>query len=464
MPTLAPITKQAFYQYLKCPSWIAHAAKVNHREDDLRFRLQQDGLLQEVEREILKKRGQIVEVENSDPEEMVGKTLELMREGVKTIYAGALVHGRYIARPDMLERVEGKSKFGEYYYVTCDIKRSRHLKEEYMFQGAFYADVLEKIQGVRPVRSYIMNPKGEIQAYDIADVEVKYRLTLDSIERILDGEEEPHFLTSDCKQSPWFAKCVAHAEGCDDLSRLNRLWRSEADALRESGIRTVEELAKAGEAEINARISGITAERLHYVHLQARALVEKRAFRLSEPQLSDDRVALVIDIESDPLRDLHYLFGVLEVNGDQAVFRKFLARTPQEEKAAWEEFCAYIRGFIGTPMYHYGWYEQDVFRVMAERHGAPEVVRSMLVEQGIDLLTIIRDSVILPLSFYSLKDIAKYAGFSWRHDDASGLNSVLWYEEFLKTGDEAVLQDIVHYNEDDVLATWHVRKWLTSIR
>jgi len=461
MPSLKPLHKQAFYQYIKCPSWIAHAAKGDHREDDLRFRLQQDGLLKEVERSLIRKRGEIVEVEEGELEDRVRKTLEYMKSGVKTIYAGALTHGRYIAEPDMLERVEGKSVLGEYYYIACDVKRSRHLKEEYMFQGAFYADVLEKVQGMRPVRGYVMNTKGEVQAYDIADVEVRYRLTLDSIERILDGEEEPHFLTSDCKQSPWFSKCVAHAVACDDLSRINRLWRSEADALRLGGIETVAQLAQAREADINAHISGITAERLHYVHLQARALQENRVFKLGDPQLPEDRVALVVDIESDPLRDLHYLFGVLEINGEETTFRKFLARTPAEEKQAWEEFTSYVRGFIGTPIYHYGWNEQDVFKVMAERHGAPEVVRSMLIEQGIDLLTIIRDSVILPLSFYSLKDIAKYTGFSWRHDDASGLNSVLWYENFLRTGDESLLQDVVHYNEDDVRATWHVRKWLT---
>ncbi|MGD8758525.1 MAG: ribonuclease H-like domain-containing protein [Deltaproteobacteria bacterium] len=39
-------------------------------------------------------------------------------------------------------------------------------------------------------------------------------------------------------------------------------------------------------------------------------------------------------------------------------------------------------------------------------------------------------------------------GFTWSADDAGGLNSEVWYKEWLESGNEEILR----YNLDDVLA------------
>lgn len=454
----ARISEHTFYQYLKCPSWVAHDAKAGHLEDALRARLQEDGLLPEVERRLLADRN-VVEIMEEDMDAAAVKTIEEMHRGVQTIYRGVLEHGHFVARPDILERVEGKSIFGNYYYVACDIKRSRHLKDEYKMQGCFYAEVLGLIQGLRPVQGYVMRTNGEIESYLLEEIATRYHLTLDAIERILDGEEEPHFLTSDCKQSPWFHECKKDAIACDDLSRLNRIWRSEVKEFNQAGFMTVTELAALHPDLVASKVSGVSRDRLEFLHLQARAIADKRHFVLRPVDLPAEATALVVDVESDPLRDVHYLFGVLEVNGKDEKFHAFLAKDPKDERKAWEEFVAFIRGYIGTPIYHYGWSEQEVFRSLGEKYGTDKEVLAMLEEQSIDILVRLREAVVFPLSFYSLKDIAQYIGFKWRHDDASGLNSVLWFEEWLKSGNKQSLQDVVDYNEDDVRATWALRNW-----
>jgi len=275
----------------------------------------------------------------------------------------------------------------------------------------------------------------------------------------LEGVEEPHFLTSDCKQSPWFSECKKLSADADDLSRLNRVWRNEVTSLNQAGIMTVGQLAQSHPDLLGGRVTGIPPERLRLLVEQAKALMENRAIIMGRVDLPDTDDALVVDIESDPLRDLHYLFGVLDVHKGQKEFHAFLAKHENEEKSAWESFVNFMQNNPGTPIYHYGWYEQEVFKVMTERYGAPEGFLDDMAERSIDLLIRLREAIIFPLSFYSLKDIAQYLGFRWRHDDASGLNSVLWYEEFLRTGDNDVLQDIVFYNEDDVRATWYLREW-----
>lgn len=454
------ITEKSFYRYAKCPSWIAHDARHEHPEDTLRIRLQQDGLLADVERGLLAKRGtMIVEVTADDADEAMRQTLAFMHEGAQTIYRPMLMMDHAIARPDFLERVQGKSLFGSYYYIACDIKRSRSVRPEYKLQGCFYADVLETIQKTKPVQGYVMNSKGEIYSYLLAEAEVQYRLSKDAIMRILDGEEEPHFLTSDCKQSPWFSACKADAVACDDISRINRIWRSEAEALRAAGFSTVTSLAQMHPDLVFGKVSSITQDRIRFLHMQARALFTGEVSVLRPIDLPPSHQCIVVDIESDPLRDSDYLFGVLVVEGDKAEYHSFLAKDPQDEEQAWNAFVAFIRSYIGYPIYHYGWSEQDIFRRLGEKYHTDPEVLSLLEDQGVDILVRLRDSVIFPLSFYSLKDIAQYLGFSWRREDASGLNSVLWYETWLNKHDETALKDVVMYNEDDVRATLHLVRW-----
>jgi predicted RecB family nuclease len=62
-----------------------------------------------------------------------------------------------------------------------------------------------------------------------------------------------------------------------------------------------------------------------------------------------------------------------------------------------------------------------------------------------------------------LKVLAGYAGFSWRDEDPSGEASIAWYEEAIGD-DQAAAQAsrlrLLAYNEDDVLATRALRRWL----
>ena len=43
-------------------------------------------------------------------------------------------------------------------------------------------------------------------------------------------------------------------------------------------------------------------------------------------------------------------------------------------------------------------------------------------------------------------------GFQWHADDAGGLNSEMWYQEWLESQDEALFEKIMTYNLDDVIA------------
>src|SRR3989338_6289701 len=179
------ITERHFYQYLKCPSWVYYYAHLMEQKphDALLAKLVDGGLIEEKERALIKSREDLAEVTAEDPEEAFRQTLTFMKEGRQTIYRGTLLDRHWVAHPDLLERVEGKSKVGLYYYVAADIKHARHLREEFILQGCFYADLLERIQGVRPKQGYVVTPDGDVRDFLIDEEEANYRLALDEIER-----------------------------------------------------------------------------------------------------------------------------------------------------------------------------------------------------------------------------------------------------------------------------------------
>ena len=453
------VTEKSFYKYLSCPAWIAREEQdPKDVQNALLERLQDDGLLRPYALELLKGR-EVAEVDMNDMDEASEQTLRFMKEGKQTIFGGVLTHGRWVARPDVLERVEGRSTLGDWYYVATDLKRSSRLKEEYLFQGVFYAEMLMKVQGVRPVKGYVLHENGTISDYLIADHFTEFHLALDDIEAILDGKKPEHFLTSSYKQSPYFYEFLEEVQSCDHLSLLNRVWKSEVEMIQNAGIGTVTDLADSKLADLQ-KVKGLSMDRLYFLQQQAVAMKEQRVIVIGNVELEKEQgPALVVDIESDPLRNVDYLFGVLVVDGGSSVYHSFLAKSVEDEEANWRDFVTFLEEYSDANLYHYGWYEVDVFRKLTERYGAPESVKRMFEERMIDLLTRLRGHVIFPMPFYSLKDVAKFLGFDWRTKDASGPDSVLWYEAWLDQGDEEALRATIEYNEDDVRATWFLYEW-----
>jgi uncharacterized protein YprB with RNaseH-like and TPR domain len=54
---------------------------------------------------------------------------------------------------------------------------------------------------------------------------------------------------------------------------------------------------------------------------------------------------------------------------------------------------------------------------------------------------------------YSIKTLAKYLGFEWRDAHPSGAASIELYDRWAETGDPAIKQRILDYNEDHCRAT-----------
>ena len=87
---------------------------------------------------------------------------------------------------------------------------------------------------------------------------------------------------------------------------------------------------------------------------------------------------------------------------------------------------------------------------------------SPLIGSCVDLKRCIQDAVYLPVPRFSIKSVAPALGFNWRQQGFGAYEALLCYWDSIDTGDRALAEKAVRYNEDDRLAMWHVDQKLTG--
>lgn len=460
-----------FYKYDKSPHWIwydIHGDKSKKAElPELVKQLIEEGILHEEE---YVSSLDMVSVDGSlSEEEAERKTIELMREGANLIYQGAISYKsgnvKFKGRPDLLEKCDGSSKFGNYFYTPIEIKNSGKCeKPEYKMQLMFYGMILEKIQGYCPQEARFIN-RGKEQVKCPLTIELleKTKAVIDNILNIFNGEEPSLYITSGSKDTPWFDVLMDEAKSRQDIALLYNVKSAILDSLRELGIKTLEDMALVEVSNL-PEIKGAGVKTLARTQLQAKSLIENKTVPLSHVTVPNSDVKIYFDIEGDPFLKVEYLFGFWVVDGrNPPYFKYFLAEQPADEEKMWRNFLAWLEdsSFRNYKVYHYHSYEKTNVDKLTKKYGGSQKLDEF-IHNFVDLLKIVKKSIIYPVYFYSIKDIAKYLNFKWQHQKAGGAQSIFWYEKWLETNNREVLKDIVNYNEDDVKATEFLHTWLLN--
>jgi len=91
-----------------------------------------------------------------------------MRQGKDVIVQGRLARDQWEGFPDILLKVAGKSKFGDWSYEIQDTKLSRNTKVTTIIQLCFYSDLLESIQEAVPKQFHVVMPgDGDLKPFQI---------------------------------------------------------------------------------------------------------------------------------------------------------------------------------------------------------------------------------------------------------------------------------------------------------
>lgn len=398
------------------------------------------------------------------------ETLALMRAGAERIYQGVLMHDDLVGIPDLMLRVEGLSRFGAYAYRPVDIKLASRPDSGYQLQVMTYVYLLDQIQGLRPEGALWLRPpradriEGQFQHVEVPVPfdEDRFTAQLAAARRLATEPEAPRpFFSSTCSGCAWRKVCVPMVREARDPSLLPGLRRRSWEALHEAGIHTLGQVAALSLSDL-LELPGVGESTARRILRAARALDSGEIEVLAPPPLPrPGGPEVFFDLESIPLDDLVYLYGMLIREGDQITWEAVLAESPAEEGKAWAEFLNLI-DLIEGPIYHYGHYERSALKALAEKHGGSERVEALL-PRLVDLRKVLDESVVLPLSGMSLKEVGPFIGYRRQAVMQQGEDSMAEYLGWLRDGDRGHLDRIVHYNREDCEATLAVLDWLRAL-
>ncbi|MCF7835879.1 MAG: TM0106 family RecB-like putative nuclease [Candidatus Marinimicrobia bacterium] len=496
------ITASKLYDFLQCPHrvWRDEYGPKEEKSEEVNAFVQMlwdQGV--SYEEKVVSELGDFLDLsaEGLSMEERFERTIKAMKEGVPLIYQGVLIQDNLRGIPDLLRRVSDGQ------YIPIDIKsgmgrenvdmengKSGKLKKNYAVQLALYCDALNRLGFENNKIGIIHDIKGNEVVYDLnlpVGVVDKttfwefYEKTKEEVLALLQNQiRNKPAMAGICKLCPWYESCKKWVEDRDDLTGLFYLGRKNRDVIAEdTGIKRIGDLASADVEELmdmkkrdKSFLKGVGRKTFEKIVARANILsVTKQPVVYSDVRFPNVSYELFFDIEDDPTKEFIYLHGVYERSKNGERFLDFTARdiTVDEEKRAWKEFWDYIRSLPKDDfaVYYYSPHERVTYQRMQINY--PDIVSEEEVNEFfnnpnvIDLYQIVLKNTDWPLGSYSLKAIAQYLGFKWRDETPSGALSIQWFNDYLNTRDEKILERILLYNEDDCKATMVLKDAIKKI-
>ncbi len=402
-------------------------------------------------------------VEGETPEERFRATERLMQAGVPAILHPCLLTDDREGHPTALLRRPGRSRFGDFLYIPIDVRRGTRLRKDETFRLFFYAELIEAIQGAAPTALLCVNRDGAILSPESTESMEEYREFTQRLRRTIDGEcPEPVYRKGCADTSPWGNACLRLATERDDIALLFSISQKQMSGLRAQGIETVHQAADMDPLQLDGAAPGLTLRGLLRLQKQARSLID-RAVIVREPWPSPSAHAPVFfDIESHPGTDEDYLYGFWIQQADGSWSAQALDRFDgSSERDLWERLLAFLQTLPPNyRAYHYGDYEMTRLTGLATRYGSEQNPwLAQFLSRLVDVKELVRDTLVLPLFFYSLKSVAAFLGYRWREEIRHGRDSIYVYEAWQQTRDPDLATSLRRYNEDDVRGLAHIVQW-----
>jgi predicted RecB family nuclease len=288
----------------------------------------------------------------------------------------------------------------------------------------------------------------------------------------------------DCRSCPWWPICEKALGEARDVSLVVR--GEDATALRQIGVRTVDELAvlDADEPPTGVPPSLLLADAVILAKAWLANLPVVR--RVLTPDVPRGDVEVDVDMESFGESGA-YMWGAL-LSGDgidePAGYRAFVTWEPlptNDEARSFAEFWRWLSNVADRARLAGNTFRAYCYNELAENRwllasadrfaGRPGIPTRAQVQEFIDsdawvdMFRIVSDTFLCAKG-KGLKTIAPVAGFHWRDAEASGENSMRWYRDAVgMDGDQVALDQrrrLLVYNEDDVRATKRLREWMDS--
>ncbi|HXG75395.1 MAG TPA: TM0106 family RecB-like putative nuclease, partial [Gaiellaceae bacterium] len=288
-----------------------------------------------------------------------------------------------------------------------------------------------------------------------------------------------------CRICDFRALCGQQLRDDDHPVLVAGLGRRHAERLAEAGIPTLEALALT---PIDESVDGMrpeTFEKLRHqaelqLHLRRRG--ERRIDHLPDEEGKGFRMLpapspgdVWLDLEGhpffEPARGLEYLFGwCYRDEVGELRYEAAWGTDRAGEKAAFEHFVDWLvnrrKRYPDLHVYHYASYERAALRRLMGEHSTREreIDDWLRQEVLVDLYRVVRQALRASVESYSIKEIEKLYGFERTAEVAGGDESVVLFERWLEAREDALLEGIRAYNEEDCRSLQELHEWLLRRR
>jgi len=421
-------------------------------------------------------------------DEHVKKTADAIAEKVPVLYQPAFLAVEKICGADV--EIIGVPDFlildGDGYLIR-DSKMALRIDEEnhpeILLQVQLYGWLYEKSCGAAPKGLQVHAGTGELVTipYDGGAAALRELERLLTLKRLTTEPYEP-VGWSKCLGCGYTDRCWAQAEKNGDVALVYGVDQSLARTLHSQGVRSRKELLANFDATSLSELKrpygnreqrvGKAAERILRF---ADAMEKSQEIVLSAPAIPPSRNYVMFDLEGMPPHldelDKIYLWGMQVFGENPSEFKVALSGFGSDgDRDGWIGFLENAKQIFETygdiPWVHWAPYEETYLRRYAERFGDLGGIASRVARNLLDLLTVARESVVVPLPSLSLKVVEDYVGFVRKEAEYGGAWAMATFIEATETSDEGkrkeLMDKIIAYNKEDLEATWTVFRWLKS--
>jgi predicted RecB family nuclease len=260
-------------------------------------------------------------------------------------------------------------------------------------------------------------------------------------------------LNRHCTECQFQTRCRQKAVDRDDLSLLKNMTEKERAEFNSKGIFTVTQLSYTFRPRHRPKALRDKREKYHH-SLKARAIRERKIYIVGCPKMKIEGTPVYFDVEGLPDRKFYYLIGIRVRVGDSTVQHSLWADSPSDEGRIWQEFLLKLAEIEKPVLIHYGSFENTFLKTMSQRYAGPPdgLGVSKALETSINLLSVIFGQIYFPTYSNRLKEIAGWLGFKWSEQEASGLQAIIWRQEWEQTRARLEKEKLVRYNVEDCAA------------
>jgi uncharacterized protein len=424
-------------------------------------------------------------------EDWVARIGNPMDRGYDVIYQMPFVHEGIRGIVDFLVRADDHEEgFAQYEPIDAKLTRSEG-KPGHVLQLCFYADAIFDLTGQVPRAMHLWLGTGIQESLVVEQFRPYWRRLRGQLATLLN--QEVSFSTKPepcdhCDYCEFKERCESEWRSEDSLVYVANIRAPERDALEVADVRTVVELTGRKDPVVN-----LHGENLGRLIRQATLQVSSRmspqqppAYELIEP--TEDPVFghgfsllpepddgdVFFDFEGHPFwtpqDDLFFLSGLYlkDSRGSWGYDARWAHDLEQQRKmigALVEYFAGRRKEYPNMHVYHYNHTERSSLERLT-RGTETEGLLTSMVASGlfVDLFVVARNSIMVGTESYGLKYLEQLTGFTRTGGIEQGAGAVVEYEEYMKTKDQVLLDEIANYNKDDVMATMALRDWLVNLR